>query len=340
MIGIYQDSFLDYLKDSGFKPKLTSKNIVIVCPWCEYGKEKDHYHMYIALDAPIFHCFYAGCEQSGILRKLLKKIEGSDISDKFIDSEKLEEFKKKREVFFDKEEQLQKIILPELKTYRFPNKELYMKKRLKFSNIPLESIKGLIFDVFEFIKVNQIPVGETLFRVQDYLHSNFVGFLTEHGTTAIFRNIDHTQEMKFFKLKIQESNFLDYYKLPGNSQKSKKIVLAEGIFDIFSENIFNHLNIKDEVKLYASALSSKFLGLIYSIIFHEQIFKPDVIVLSDKGVSLDYYKNMRKYNNHVFDTFNIYYNKAGKDFNETPIVPVRHVISQQNIFKRNRTKSK
>ena len=238
MIGIYQDSFIDYLKEAGFKPKTTTNNIVIVCPWCEYQKEKSHYHLYIALDAPIFHCFYAGCEESGLLRKLLKKIEGHDISDTFIDSEKLKEFKKKREVFVDKDEQLRKVILPDLKTYRFPNKELYIKKRLKFSNIPLESIKGLIFDVEEFIKVNQIPVGESLFRIQDYLHSNFVGFLTEHATTAIFRNIDPTQSMKFYKLKIQFSNFLDYYKLPGNSPKSKKIVLAEGIFDIFSENIF------------------------------------------------------------------------------------------------------
>jgi hypothetical protein len=326
MIGIYQDSFLEYLKDLDFKPKVTSKNIVIVCPWCEYGKDKDHYHMYIALDAPIFHCFHAGCEQSGILKRLLRKIEGSDISDKFIDPEKLEEFKKKQKIFFDKEEQLQKILLPDLKLYRFPNKELYIKKRLKFSNIPLDHIKGLIFDVFEFIKINQIPVSENLFRMQDYLQSNFIGFLTEHGTTAIFRNIDHNQEIKFYKLKIQDSNFLDYYKLPGSSQKSKKIVLAEGIFDIFSENIFDHLNLKSEVKLYASALSSKFIGLIQSIIFYEQIFKPDVVVLSDNGVSLDYYKTIKKFNRHIFDTFNVYYNKTGKDFNETPLIPVKQVI--------------
>jgi len=328
MIGIYQDDFIDYLKDSGFKPKITSKNIVIVCPWCEYGKDKDHYHMYIALDAPIFHCFYAGCEQSGVLRKLLKKIEGSDISDKFIDSEKLQEFKKKRAVFFDKDEQLQKIQLPSLKEYKFPNKELYMKKRLKFFNIPLQNIKGLIFDVYEFIKLNEIPVGENLFRMQDYLHSNFVGFLTEYGTTAIFRNIDHTQEFKFYKLKIQDSNFLDYYKLSGNSPNSKKIVLAEGIFDIFSENMFDHLNMKNDVKLYASALSSKFVGLVQSIIFYEQIFRPDVVILSDKGVSLNYYKKIKNYNSHIFNTLNVYYNKVGKDFDETPLIPDRYIIGQ------------
>lgn len=326
MIGIYQDEFKDYLEENLGHVKETSKNLVVPCPWCEYQKEKNHYHMYIALDAPIFHCFHAGCEQSGILRKLLKRIEGHDISDTFIDKDKLQEFKKKRDVFTEKEETFRKIILPNLKTYKYPNKELYIKKRLKFSNIPLESIEGLIFDVFEFIKINSIPVDESLFRIQDYLETNFVGFLTTNGTTAIFRNIDHTHSMKFYKMKIQFPSFLDFYKLSGNNPKSKKIVLAEGIFDIFSAQIFDHLNIKNEIKLYASALSSKYTSLIHSIIFYEQIFKPDVVILSDNGIPLDYYKKIKKFNRHIFNTLTVYYNRAGKDFNDTPLIPIKNVI--------------
>lgn len=326
MIGIYQDSFIDYLKDNLGYVKITGKNIITKCVWCEYQKEKDHYHLYIALDAPIFHCFHAGCEQSGVLRKLLRKIEGHDISDKFIDKNKLDEFKKRREVFVDKDKQLRKIIIPDLKTYRFPNKELYIKKRLKFANIPLDRIKGLVFDVFEFIKVNQIPVEESLFRIQDYLHANFVGFVTEHGTTVIFRNIDESHTMKFYKMKIQFSTFLDYYKLPGNSPSSKKIILAEGIFDIFSEHIYDNLNLKDDVKLYASALSSKFIALIQSIVFYEQIFKPDIVILSDRGIPIDDYKRMKKYNQHIINTMYVYYNKTGKDFNDTPVIPLKCTV--------------
>ncbi|MFW9871733.1 MAG: hypothetical protein ACFFG0_01435 [Candidatus Thorarchaeota archaeon] len=326
MIGIYQDDFKDYLQDNLGYIKETPKNIITKCPWCEYNKEKDHYHLYIALDAPIFHCFYAGCEQSGILKKLITKIEGHDISSSFIDKEKLEKFKKKRDIFVDKDEKLREVILPDLKPYKYPNKELYIKKRLKFANIPLNSIDGLIFDVFEFIKVNHIPVDESLFRIQDYLERNFVGFLTNHGTTAIFRNIDHSQSMKFYKLQIQFSTFLDFYRLPGSDPKSKKIVLAEGIFDIFSEQIFDRLNIKNDVKLYASSLSSRYASLIHSIIFYEQVFKPDVVILSDNGIGLEYYKKMKKYNSHIFNTFTVYYNKAGKDFNDTPLIPVKEVI--------------
>lgn len=322
MIGIYQDNFIDYLKDNlGDKIKITSKNIICPCPFCEYDKDKDHYHLYISLEIPIFHCFHAGCEQSGMLRKFLKKIEGHDITDKFVDKSKISEMTKKK--VFVKDEDLRHVTIPKLKEDVFPNKALYVKKRLKFANISMKRIRGLIFDVNEFINVNKIVVNESLFRIQDYLHSNFVGFLTSHGTTAVFRNMDHSQNMKFYKLKIQESTFLDYYKLPGNDIKSKTIVLAEGIFDIFCESILDSLNIKDKVKLYASVLSSKYIALIQSIVYHEQIFRPDVIILSDNNINKEYYNKIKYYNKHIIDSLTIYYNKTGKDFGESPINPIR-----------------
>jgi hypothetical protein len=132
--------------------------------------------------------------------------------------------------------------------------------------------------------------------------------------------------MKFYKYSIQKSNFLDYYRLPGYNKNSKKIVLAEGIFDIFTEHLFDSLDLKKEVKLYASALSSKYLSLIQSIVFHEQVFKPEVVILSDQGIRLDYYKKMKKYNSHVIDKLIIYYNKGGKDFNDTPVIPTKFIL--------------
>lgn len=327
MIGIYQDSFEDYLKDKlGDHIKYTSKNIVVPCPFCEYKKTKDHYHMYISLEAPIFHCFHANCEQSGTLRKFLKHLEGHDISETFVDKKQFEAISKNKQIFVDKEEEMLKISTPNLNRKRFVEKEFYIKRRLKFADMPTTRIKGLIYNVNEFIEMNNIPVDETLFRLKDYLHSNFVGFLTEYNTTAIFRNIDYTHSMSFFKLKIQQNNFVDYYKLQGNSPQSNKIVLAEGIFDIFSEHIFDTLNIKDDVKLYASALSSKYLSLIQSIIFHEQIFQPEVIILSDRGIDVEYYKKIKHFNKHIINKMTVYYNKTGKDFNETPVTPIKFVI--------------
>ena len=220
----------------------------------------------------------------------------------------------------------EKIVLPPLNPSRFPNKEFYIKKRLKFANVDMRNIKGLIYDVYEFINMNDIPVDPTLFRLKDYLQQNFVGFLTEYNTKVVFRNVDHSHIMKHFKLKIQDSTFVDYYKLPGFNFNSKNIVLAEGIFDIFTANIFDYLDLKKNTKLYASVLSSKYQALIQSIVFHEQIFKPNITILSDRGIDLSYYKKMKKYYSHIIDSLTICYNKTGKDFNDTPVTPVYYVI--------------
>ena len=327
MIGIYQDDFVDYLRDNlGIEPRVTNKNIIVPCPWCEYNQEKDHYHLYIGLEAPIFHCFHGGCEVGGVLSKFMKKMAGHDVSDAFIDKNKVKEYEKLKVVFAAKDEKLKQVTLPKVKPKVFPAKEFYLQKRLKFSSLRSEIIKGVIYDIHEFININNIPVDESLFRLRDYLHSNFIGFLTEHNTTALFRNIDDSHSMKFFKLKIQNSNFLDYYRLPGHNPKSLKVVLAEGIFDIFSEHIYDFINIKSDVRLYASALSSKYIGLIQSIVYHEQVFRPDVIILSDRGIEGDYYKKLKYFNQHIINTLTVYYNKTGKDFNETPVVPERFVF--------------
>ena len=327
MIGIYQDDFIEYLKRKlGDHIKTSSKNIICPCPFCEFGEEKSHYHMYISIEIPIFHCFHANCEKSGSLKKLLKKLEGHDISDEFVDKEKLAEITKQRKIFTDQEKTQSKIQVPIINSSKFMLKDMYMKQRLKFSRTTIGLIKGLIFDVDAFIEMNDIIVDEGLFRMREYLQQNFVGFLTENNSTVIFRNIDHSHSVRFYKLKIQQSNFLDYYKLSGNNQNSNKIVLAEGIFDIFTEHIFDTLNIKQNIKLYASALSSKYISLIHSIIFHEQVFQPDIIILSDRGIGREYYKKLKKYNKHIINRLDVYYNKTGKDFNDTPVTPIKYTI--------------
>jgi hypothetical protein len=150
--------------------------------------------------------------------------------------------------------------------------------------------------------------------------------MTKHQNALILRNIDENSEFRYFKLKIQNSKFLDYYQLYGHDPNSNTIVLAEGIFDIMTENIFDNLNINKSTRLFASALSSKYDSLLKSVVFHEQIFTPNVIILSDNGIDLNYYKKLKKYNNHIINKLEIYYNKIGKDFNDTPISIIKFVI--------------
>jgi len=323
MIGIYQDNFVDFLKKNLGDCKTTQKNIITVCPWCEYGKKKDHYHLHISLDLPIFHCFHGSCEQKGTIGKLISKIQGNDISDIFVDKNKLKESNKKREIFVNKEIISKDIIIPPLNREKFLSKELYLKKRLKFFNINSSSIKGLIYDFNEFLNINHIHLQQNVAKLKDYLQNNFIGFLTENESTIIFRNIDSSQKMRYYKYKIKETNFLDYYRLNGSDITSNTIVLAEGIFDIFSSYLFDNLNIKNKVRLYASALSAKYQALIHSLVFYENIYRPDIIILSDRGIDIEYYKKLKLKNCHIINSLSVYYNKSGKDFNDLPVDPVK-----------------
>jgi hypothetical protein len=322
MESIYNESLISYLKDNlGSEPKITSKNIVIPCPYCEYNKStKDHYHCYISLELPIFNCFH--CPEKGSLKKLLKKISGSDVSDKFVDKSKI--VKTLDPVFniINK----QKIKLPKINTDLYFNKTLYLRKRFRFANIDINNVKGLVFDIDKFIDMNNITINSTLFKIRDYLQTNFIGFLTEHSSILILRNIDSASSFRYFKIKIQDVDFLDYYKLNGGSYKSKQIVLSEGIFDLYDEQIFNRLNLKNNTKLYACSLSSKYLQLIKSIVFYEQLFRPDIIILSDRMDSLNMYKNMKKYNSHIINKLTVYFNRSGKDFNSSVVDPEKRII--------------
>ena len=305
---------------------MTSKNFVVPCPWCEYPQEKDHYHMYISTDAPIFHCFHASCEAKGNLRKLLRKIQGHDVSDTFVDKKALEEAKKRQKVFEDKEAEQTDVILPDLQQDKFKAKELYFRKRLKFYNVYSTLIRGLLYDINGFIDMNEIPVPGSLFRIRDYLHSNFIGFLTHHNSKVIMRNIDETHEFKFYKLDVQESNFLDYYRLAGGNPESNMLVLAEGIFDIFGEHNFNTTNLGNKTRLYASSLSANYSALVKSLVFHEQVFRPDVVILSDRGIPKYKYQQLKKYNSHIINSLTVYYNKGGKDFGDTNVFPTKFII--------------
>jgi hypothetical protein len=324
MIGIYQDNFIDYLRDSlGEEPQITGKNIIIPCPWCEYGKLKDHYHLYISLYEPIYNCFHSECTQSGFLTKLIKKIEGVETHKlrKFVDLDKLKSNPiKKKSIVEGKDKLLQ---IPKININEFPKKTLYIKKRFKFSSfINIENIPNLIFDFDKFLRINNITLTEPKqINMVDYLQSNFVGFLTINNAFIIFRNIDEMSDFKHFKFTIDDkTKFLDYYKILGRNPLSKKVILAEGIYDIFSEYLFDFTGNKNDVYLYACSMSTNFRNLIKSIVFNEQDFKLDIIILSDKGIKLEYYQKLKKYNSFIINSLKVYYNRANKDFNEVPVI--------------------
>ena len=323
MIGIYRDEFIQYLKDNLRDVRVTSKNIITRCPFCEFNKTKKHYHLYIALDAPIFHCWQARCEKSGFLSKLMSYIDGKDQTDLFVDKSLIKETTHKKLVNPLKEKKALKI--PEINTDQFKMKSMYMKYRLGF-DVDVKSLNNLVFDVEEFVSVNNVKLDDKTQGLMDFLQNNFVGFLTQHGSLLILRNIDPNASFRYYKLDLDESDFLDYYKIQGSSFSSNKVIISEGIFDIFVEQRIDSLKIRDNVKLYAATLSGSFPSLLKSLVFHEQIYRLEVVVLSHKDVDLEVYKKLKKFNSHVIDSLSVFYNSSGKDFASFPVNPVRAVL--------------
>lgn len=327
MIGIYNDDFIKFLNDYCGKEnvKIKSSNIIIPCPWCEYRMNKKHYHLWISTDIPIFNCFHSGCPmKSGIIPQLVKKITGVDMSNKFVDQSLLKQKELKKAPIG----KLKDIFIPEINEDQFKLKTFFIKKRLGFNNIDVRSVKGLFFDINKFIdgNKNKIQFDNRTLKLKDYLHSNFIGFLTEHSCVVIFRNIDNDSSFKHFKIKLQEDEFPDYYKLNGTNPKSNNIILAEGPFDIWSEYVFDSLGLRQNTKLYAAALSPHYQSLIKSIVFNEKIYQLNVTILSDRDINLKYYKDLKFYNKHIINSLTIYYNKGGKDFNVFPIIPEKFII--------------
>jgi hypothetical protein len=324
MTGIYNDSFIKYLKKNLGHVKIRGNSIVVMCPWCEINKTKKHYHLYIYLDYPTFKCFFAGCEKKGHVSQLIKKIEGTDtLTKEFIDETKIKRNPKSRSVIEDSS--IIKIKIPELIESKFKLKSLYIKKRLGFAK-DLNSINGLVFDFNEFVKINKLELEESAKKIKYYLHSNFVGFLTENNSILVLRNIDEKQTFKYYKLKIQESILPDYYKIKGGNINTNNVILGEGIFDILTEHIFDKTKLRNETCLYSAVLSSSYNNLIKSIAFHEQLFKMNVCILSDSDIPLESYKKLKFFNSHVINKLIVYYNKGGKDFNVQPLYPEKFIL--------------
>ena len=327
MIGIYTNEFITFLNDYCGEDtvKIKSSNIIIPCPWCEYRMNKKHYHLWISTEIPVFNCFNSGCPmKSGIVPQLVKKIKGVDISDKFIDRSLLKEKKLKKAPIG----KLKDIFVPEIDEDRFKLKSFFIKKRLGFNNTDIRSIKGLFFDINKFIdgNMNKIQFDNRVFRLRDYLHSNFVGFISDRKCVVVLRNIDSDSNFKHVKIKLQDDVFPDYYKLNGGNPKSNNIILSEGPFDILSEYVFNSLDLKCNTKLYASSFSAHYQSLIKSIVYNEGIYQPSITILSDRDVNLKYYKNLKFYNKHIINNLTVYYNRGGKDFNVFPIIPEKFII--------------
>jgi hypothetical protein len=313
---IYDDAFIELLEERLAPVNVKSDNIVCRCPFCEMAEDKKHYHLWISTESPVFRCWHSDCGARGHISKLLYHLQGSDTSKKYINEESINnQVQPKYSAPLRQKEK--KIILPELDTKRFNLKDLYVKKRIGI--LETNSIKGLVYDINKLIVDNNIKLTEKDYKLLPYLHSNFIGFLSERNSCLVLRNIGKSS-FRHYKIILSPSTspFIDYYKI-GKNNKSKDIVLAEGIFDIFSA--VRNWKPDFNPRLFAAGFSADcYESLIYSVCFDEQVFRVNVHILSDQDVSLWFYKRIKSNLKHLINSLSVYYNKLGHDFGSRPLL--------------------
>lgn len=342
------DALRKILKDNNLYKSENGKNIISTCSYCgDHPKPEKRGHLYISLnpEMPTVHCFY--CNHSATINNLVKLVTGSrKVADNILPQAELNRLRNKH-----------KRIKPKSKTTRFDTEKVeynsflvkrnFIKTRT-FHKLEIDDIPNLIFD-FErfFIKNNIKPTGAKGFLTDweiDIIKNQFVGFLSRHHTLIFGRNITNS-EYGFKKMILQNTTtgLLDYWYLNGGDPLSDTVVLAEGNFDILGEYSINSIGLKGNVRIFAAGNSFSYSALLKSVCFDENLFKCNVIILSDNDKKPEFYNKFRRENQHIIKSLKIWYNTRGSDFGDYPIVPRLHKDTDsgwKNKYKKNYKKFK
>jgi len=302
------------------------KTFLCKCPICgDHKDERKAHHLYISTDKNICHCFL--CDYAAPTTTFIKKLTGKQIDPhKYFSKESLDNEEKKRQGIIVKTTTGKRVIrykLPEIGYDQFLPKREYIKKRSNYKLNP-ENIPNLIFDIFEFFRINNLKMPEDIYP--DYFQSKFVCFLCYNHRYIICRNIDSNDNgIKFKKIILQDDvlEMSDYYCIRGGNPKSNKIIMSEGVFNILGEYSEDSLKIKNDIKLYIACNSFLYTSVLKSVCFDHQLFQPEVIILSDKDKTLhDYSRKFYPKSKHILKNLNIYYNRSGNDFGTFPLLPL------------------
>lgn len=303
--------------------------LVIFCPMCErdrFFKNNKKGHLYIATNAPVFNCFKCGFK--GVIPKLLNILEID--SKKYISDADLDISINKRiqnsEIEYNN---FSNYYTPKLELEKFEDKMKYLTNRFS-EYVDLNKIDNIVFDIKEFIHINNIEINKSTENIIDFLQSNFVGFLSIRRSLMICRNIDIKSQFRYYNLHIgKKSHFKDFYGII-NSDKKKgssinTIVLSEGVFDIiqsYNNPYFEEL--RNDSCLWAAALTCKYNILIQSVLDYSKITKSNIIILSDSEIPMSDYKYLCRY--PTVESLVLYYNKKGKDFGELNVDPTKLIL--------------
>ena len=308
----------------------SNREVTINCPLCaKQGDPDNGRHMYISLGLddkpPMYNCFRR-TGHSGLLTKY--NLEQLSNYSQYIDTVLMDEIENHNRAYSNYgrlqsiREQKMSLIVPDTKKYNYKLDYLYTRLGIPFNTDMCRENK-IILSLYEFLYNNYIHTYTMDKRSMDKLDKDFIGFLTNTGTSIIMRNISNTGS-RYIKYNIIENPLTSYYILPSEIDiyKPIEVHIAEGPFDILS--IFYNLNENRKNKVYASIGSKAYLNLIKYLLIDIGLVDFVLHIYIDKNIESNILSTLKKYlypiDIEVIIHINMY--NGEKDYG----VPKQHII--------------
>lgn len=313
------DGIREVLKKTNIYVKENDKNFIAICPYCgDHQNPAKKGHLYISKSEmiPTAHCWY--CQGAWPVKKLLFDLTG-DKCDNLLTIDPIPSSSNDNTQKSNKLRTV-KYIIPELNTFDFPGKTLYIKKRTN-NSLDIQKIPNLIFDIKEFFRINNLDISQKLYSWEiDMIQSSSVAFLSYHNTTLYCRDTNVRSLYPFRKIVLQDDplKMLDYYCYDTGHQNSNSIVLSEGIFDCLGCIACDSINMNNSARVYAAGCTFAYPELLKSVAFDFSLYQTNITVLSDSDKKQYHYKKFIDECFYLYNNLNIVYNQYGKDFGNFP----------------------
>lgn len=302
--------------------------IYIRCPICGDSikhTDKPHCSIWIKPGQPlIYHCWI--CENSGIVNSsFLRDLRVSDY--KLISSvgkynkDNFGDFDSGKGAKFITPSKAKDIVIPKIRD-NAKSKIDYISKRIgiQYTAKVLEYMR-CITSLNDFNALNNLYPNDDYKKIFDILEKDYIGFLTTDKTTIIFRDITEKHKFRYIRYQIfKGTNLSDtFYTLPARVDPlSEEITLniTEGVFDIHGV-FFNVNKCNLDNQLYVAVGGSGYRKVLRYFLQKGFLTNINLKIYSDKDKSLEWYRNFLEDYKIWFNSINIYYNNASKDFGVT-----------------------
>lgn len=325
-----KQEFLGILQRSHYCVPVGDTRVKTKCILCgDSKKDENKKRLYIHCDfndssEPVqYICFNCG-EYGQLTTDMLTMVIGEDIEalqllkriNRFAmqdsGNHKVNKYKNNKEI---------KVTIPPPRNNQNTIKKIrYINNRIGYP-IPIDDYQRLklIFNISEFLEVNNIGLQSKYKEFIDIYDRDYIGFLSVKNEYIILRDITGKNSMRYIKFNIfgMESNAHSFYTIKNSintlSMEDINIVVAEGPFDILSivYNIYGGIN-KDFIFMSTNhgAFYNPLLYYINKGIVGSNV---NIKIYKDSDSIMDY--NLLKRQLKIYTkNFELYSNSIGKDF--------------------------